>query len=1086
MSSKKQKPTSQYFKKNASSKHDRAKKEESKHNSTTQQHKGVEQEDFIETLKRIGTSKITHMIGIFFVLFVLMSVAYDVRTGAVDYESSWTCEVKKVFDDSTVCSLRDSIQQSIYQQIQQLIQQQLQQQYPNAQNEQFIQQELANRFNEVLETNTFQGQDLDQIVELQYQNYKDSFQSDSGQTYFTGIDPYFYLGISSNYYQNGHPGTTLDENGTSIIEYQLAPQGKTRSNIDMHSYVMSQMYNLNNLDPQSATAVEKMEATYTLPAILAMLTIIPLFFLLRSTTNTSFAIIGSLALTTLGIYLSRTQGGFVDTDGYIIFFAVLITTSLYYAFKSQALWMKLSLSGISGVFTILFQWAWGNSWFFIIFAFVGILTVIGFEILFVLKDYLRSKKNNKTINNFFKEVSTISYISKNIPGLFIGGVYFITVELLNLITRQREILTLLYEQFYSSVSNLTTSTTGNIWPNVLSSVAELQSTNVERIFSQLINQVSTELTMFITLLSLLGIFSYINSKFDYKTLFPQYHPLFTQWSFNIIYVVILFLLLFQFQQLSVNSAMLYSILLILPIFILLGVYAITRNDSYSNIQHHELFFISLLLIWFAGGIFMSLNGVRFILLLGPAFIFVIVYGLYKIIEQAVELLRLEFKNMNALKAQTIMSVFVLFISLLMLSGQINQAYAQTSSNTPNFDDSWFELMDYVQENTSEDTIINSWWDFGHFFAAIGNRGVTFDGASQGTPASYWTGNWLLTSDETRAVNILQMLSCSLNQGFEYADSIIDDNSQGVKSFHLIDELMNLEDEEEMREYLENYEEHNFTQDEIDKLLSLIHCEEPRPMSLITSEDMVQKAGVWGHWGSWNATQKYILDNYNKISIEEMSENLSLDASTVEESVNELEAIDSRARNFDVSKNDLQNQWLAPYPSYLSQPIECQIENDIVNCQNQLQINLSDQDNITTQGQITSDFDVSRIIIPSTNDLSTFEINDKQELDVLVIPDENTAQILISQYPLGTSMFTRLFYLDGFGTSQFEELTRVNTQTTGRVILWNTIFEDEDNLTPQVSIGDVSVETGQNAGGTEQDIETVEAPEQEVVLDEIVE
>lgn len=221
-------------------------------------------------------------------------------------------------------------------------------------------------------------------------------------------------------------------------------------------------------------------------------------------------------------------------------------------------------------------------------------------------------------------------------------------------------------------------------------------------------------------------------------------------------------------------------------------------------------------------------------------------------------------------------------------------------------------MEFVQENTSQDTIINSWWDFGHFFAAIGQRGVNFDGATQGTPASYWTGNWLLTDDETRAVNILQMLSCSLNQGFEYSESLIEDNTPGVKSFHLIDTLMNMKTKDDMRTYLQEYENHNFSSEEITTLLDLIHCENPRPMNAITSGDMVSKAGVWGHWGSWNATKKYILDNYNQLSIERIANNLNINVEEVERNVEELNAIDQRARNFGVSRNELQNQCLTLY------------------------------------------------------------------------------------------------------------------------------------------------------------------------------
>lgn len=1029
-----------------------------------------------DTFKQILISKPMNILLVLLLVIGLMSIAYDVRTGAVDYETSWTCEVKSFFNDEVVCSLKDTIEQNINRQIQQLIAQDIQQQYPGL-DQQFLQQEVLNQYQQVLDTNTYRGQDLGVIVESQYQSYINNFQSDLGQTYFTGIDPYLYLGYSKNFYINGHSGTTLNENGTPVVEYRKAPEGNPVGRVNLHSYVMSQMYNLNNLEKsEGLTYDDRMNATFTLPAIIAMLTIIPLFFLLKGISNNYFAVIGTLLLTTTSIYLSRTQAGFVDTDAYIIFFIMSTLALLYLALKSTSMTLKILLAITAGISIVLFQWAWGPSWFFILFTFAALLATIGFEILrytFVFYFENKHKNNNKNSTHkqnassstpyLFEQLKSKEVQLKYFSGAITGVFYFITIEIINIFFRQRgEILTQLYSNLFSGVQQLTTTTTSSIWPNVLSSVAELQDAAFNDIFSQLISGVGADTSIALTLFGLLGIFAYLNRGVGYSSLLPKYNSNVIFWGINAIVGAYLAYILFGLSSLTVNNSIFFVSLLFLPIIIVLIV-----NIINHHINTQEVFIISLISIWFAGGLFMSLNGTRFILLLAPAFTILVTFGIYKLIIEAVDLLRLEFKNINAKTAIHALSIISFVILYSIISPQIDRAYAITSSNTPNFDDAWFDLMEYTQENTSEDAIINSWWDFGHFFAAIGERGVTFDGGSQGTPASYWTGNWLKTNSELRATNILQMLSCSLNQGFEKVDSIfikeMNDKTGGVHAFEVIDTLMNLNSQEQ-RKYLEEYERFDFSQEQIDSILNLIKCENPRQMLAITSGDMIQKAGVWAHWGSWDPNRKYVLDNYNSMSTEEISLTLEINHSEVKRLVQELEEIDRRANNLGVSRNNLQNQWLAPYPSYLNQPIQCELNNMTINCQDQLLIDLTNRDNISVEGQITNQLDVSRIILPTQAGVDTITINDKEELDLVVTIQEGSAQVLPTQYPLGDSMFTKLYFLDGHSLNNFEKLTQVNTQTASRVSMWNVNF-DSNNTTSSSGIDINSIDIVDNGNNT---------------------
>src|SRR5690606_12982097 len=81
------------------------------------------------------------------------------------------------------------------------------------------------------------------------------------------------------------------------------------------------------------------------------------------------------------------------------------------------------------------------------------------------------------------------------------------------------------------------------------------------------------------------------------------------------------------------------------------------------------------------------------------------------------------------------------------------------NDVPIINDAWYNALTQIRDNSEEDAIITSWWDFGHHFKAISERSVTFDGTTQNTPQGHWVGRFLMTGDEQEAIGILRMLDC---------------------------------------------------------------------------------------------------------------------------------------------------------------------------------------------------------------------------------------------------------------------------------------------------------------------------------------
>ncbi len=263
----------------------------------------------------------------------------------------------------------------------------------------------------------------------------------------------------------------------------------------------------------------------------------------------------------------------------------------------------------------------------------------------------------------------------------------------------------------------------------------------------------------------------------------------------------------------------------------------------------------LLGIWMTGTIYMSLNGVRFILLLAPAFAIAFGLGLYYIANIINEFMTVEFslQKEHMKKAFGYIAVGLLFIILFI--PMANQAKAISDQTLPNFDDAWYSTMYKIENQSQKDAIITSWWDFGHFFAAVSHRGVTFDGGSQTTPQSHWVGKLLMENDEEKAVDILRMLVCGGNNAHDYMLEMVNGTAADAVKINKIIYSTFGQDIESTEQIIKNNSYYKFDAEQVNTIMENLACENPREDFLITSEDMVGKAGVWAHWGSWDFTKK---------------------------------------------------------------------------------------------------------------------------------------------------------------------------------------------------------------------------------------
>ena len=131
-----------------------------------------------------------------------------------------------------------------------------------------------------------------------------------------------------------------------------------------------------------------------------------------------------------------------------------------------------------------------------------------------------------------------------------------------------------------------------------------------------------------------------------------------------------------------------------------------------------MFFYLFLLLWTITGFFALIRGVRFIILLIPPFAILSGFMIGNCL-----------KNLKLLKLRkiTFLSLLIIF---LITSTSLYLNHDNSHNLVPGVNDDLWASAEWIRENTSENTVVISSWEYGYFFAAIADRPVTYDGGSK--------------------------------------------------------------------------------------------------------------------------------------------------------------------------------------------------------------------------------------------------------------------------------------------------------------------------------------------------------------------
>jgi dolichyl-diphosphooligosaccharide--protein glycosyltransferase len=459
------------------------------------------------------------------------------------------------------------------------------------------------------------------------------------------------------------------------------------------------------------------------------------------------------------------------------------------------------------------------------------------------------------------------------------------------------------------------------------------------------------------------------------------------------------------------------------ILVLIGaLLSFTKRDRFGKIEPR---YAVLIIMWIAATAYASTKGVRWVLLMVPAIS--IAFGI--LVGVTVRYLG-NYLSSGLSVNKTIVRISLVILFTLLLIQPFNRAVTIARNEVPSMNDAWAESLTLIKTNSTQDAIINSWWDFGHWFKYWADRAVTFDGTSQTGPRAHFIGLTLLTDSEDEAVGILRMLDCSGDEAFLVLEDELED---GLAAVTLLKQIIPL-DADDAREVLLDH----VGSDIADELIELTKCDPPENY-FITSEDMVGKSGVWAHFGSWNFTR---FDMVRLVRQEKPAEGKRI----LEERFG-LSEQEANRYYVEITTQD-PNHWIAPWPSVASGAAGCQTQDDMVSCGNGLQLNLTSGDAYIDSGQGRlyprkySYVSAQGDFLEGEYENNTIRAEGGQEFGVAFFPEGDSYASILMSPELVSSMFTRLFYYQGIGLRYFDFFHFARDITGLDIFIWKVDWEGE--------------------------------------------
>jgi dolichyl-phosphooligosaccharide-protein glycotransferase len=881
------------------------------------------------------------------------------------------------------------------------IQSAIAQQYPNlpdAQKNALISEEYNKAMGSdtyTFKTGQYQGQamNINDQIKSTADYFKAFYRDPDNKMYLPDIDPYYWQRYAENIIDHGYMGDEI-KNGVEWDNHQLAPIGRSIGGMDrFHTYYLAYEYKVMKIFSPSLTLRESM---FWYPVIISALTVLMVFFIGRKISSTTGGFFAALMVGINAALLNRTTFGRADSDAWVVFFSVLTAWIFIEALSAKNWKVRIALSIASGLAMGVYSTAWGGWWYMFYFLFGTAIAHIAYNML-THRAELKQGIMKFAMHSAIKDTGIIIIL------FFIASAIFVST--LSSVQSFKSSFT-----SFTGVSQMKDPVYSNLWPNVLTTVAELNEGSVNDIVGNIGGK-------FLLFLALMGIA---------LTLIRQKNAGIAEFILLGGSAVWWFILLMTLPSSPIMFILLLSIPLML--WLLWGVWKQIRDINIS--------YAVLILIWLMGTIYASTKGIRFTLMMVPPISLGFGVGLgiaHKYLSKGLS------RTLQMPWAITSFIVILLLGVTFFAPSNMFQASSQIAKqDVPLVDDAWWDSLKAIESNSSKNAIITSWWDFGHHFKEIADRPVTFDGTTQQFPQAHWVGMLFSTEDEQMAMGILKMIDCGGVKGFDELEKII---GSTVKSIDILDEILPIEDKEQVASMLQGY---GLSSQQVQHVMQYTHCEPPEAY-VIASEDMIGKSGVWSHFGFWDFKKADLVINAKSRNLDDavayIQQGYNYTPQKAKQLYYELQGLKTASD---------ENSWVSPWYSLGSGTSGCQVSGETVKCGDGLVVNLTTND---AWFQLSEGLKHPVSFVYVTKDgvqvkKYTENVMTQQSISAVLIPVGTGYESTLASPELASSMFMKLFYLGGAGLSHFKQLSYQRGVTGQRIYVWKVDWNGGEKIVLQ--------------------------------------
>lgn len=830
--------------------------------------------------------------------------------------------------------------QTTYSNLENQMKSEARQAYPNLEST-YLQAEADRRFDAYLLANEDK---VNEQIKSVSQYYKSAMQDDDGQTYLLAIDPWLFYGNAKYYVENGAWGEDIYNDGDLYYPYRNGRFGKG-THFQMLPAMNVVTYNVWHFFDKS---VSVMKATFYLPVLIAIVFIILAFMIGLKISGKFGAVVAATIIASHIGLLRRTSAGFVDTDNLIILGEMLTMFFFVMAYDEEKSWKQI-LYGIGLALSMAFYTRSHSSWWHMYDMFVAVL---GISIIYILWNSRKELKKN------FKDIFKIEAIRSRLRLLvtfIVGSSIFGTLSYVFLSGTDfvQSVKIMVLTPFTGPFTFIQLKDVGlkTVWPNVMTTVAELNTSNLTDVFSTLGGT-------WLVLISLVGC-----------------------------------------------------------------LYLVYKGFKANGIEDRTKYLVygSFLVMWLIASIYASQSSIRFVAFAVPAFAFGIGAFASMVLGPLVNWGNEEL-NMNKIALSV---VFILLLGSMVYIPIVMKAQESAIYSTPTMNDAWYKSLEKIKLNDT-DGIITSWWDFGHWFVSVAERKVTFDGGDQGERI-YWVGKSLLTDSETETLGILKMLNC----GQEQAPHALEDAGYSTRvAVEIINNIIMM-DKDKAREYLTDLV------DDPEEILKYTHCDDLIPQYYIVSEDMVGKAGVWGHFGSWDFEKATMFN-----SVKRMNQDKGISYLTSEFELSEDQAM----QTYNTIKSKKGDDYIAPWPGYITSA-SCSVSGGYLNCGNLAKINNTDLRDITVNFPNLGIGKPHSLVYLDGAGYQELEY-DSPELDqvsLFLVPFNDQLKVYLVDPILAQSTFTKLFFFRGVYSECFDLLSYERSFSNNEILVYKVDWDCHNKL-----------------------------------------